>query len=1466
MNRPRTLLLPLLLSTALPSALAQTRRVMPTPQEFVTTQDDSLFSLTRSQDSVHEWEQAREELAQGSHQAAVERLHRVLLAENGGTVAIGPNRFLGLRSALVMEMANLPPAARAAYEELMRREAGALRDKDLAQLRAEQLRMLAERFPASKQGMAARLRLGDLALERGDGHEAAVHFSHAVEASAFGSDEERAAFSRLSCAEALARSGSLRNRSGLSEAEQAALRALPTSQDAADWNGIGGGGDGARLMAEPAGSPKSTFADSVQATNFDYGSGASFAMHATGGLDAIYVNTGMELLAFDPLRGQLVWGSQSPLRETSDGRGLREYANSVNPNLSLSAAVGDDVVIASLQVPDQTTSVRYQGAFTIMKRIPERRLFAFHRATGKLLWSHFDSLGGPIEQRYRSHATCGAPLVIGDTVYAPVHDRSGAIAFYVGAYDVRTGQPRWRRLVCSSQQEVNMFGNASQEFAASPLCERDGLLFGASNLGVCYALERDTGRIRWITSYDVVPMPPTQIQGQDPRPVFFHNSPPSVSSGVVAFTPLDSEFALGIDALTGELLWRIAHEAKANGPNDVRWLCGALGDEFVFSGAGVVAVKARPSAPLERPAAIRQVCPRDALFDDQDEFPRPALTEGRIWIPRQDSVRVVNPDGSRAQDAPQLTFAAPGNLLLVDGIAISLRNGAFEALADVAALRERSRKIMEASPDDPAAILRMCTLTAASGAGSEFEIEALCRRGVAASVAQGLPKEHPLHATFLRRLFDATIARAEQKRGADSLALLIDAREIAPDQTAFLRAQSLVLERSANDADALRRELSTLLQRGRGASYALPEALGPVDVDVYVAWRLARLCTDPAERLAAWQDLLMRHGKSALLRRTVGEVAHAEIAGILEANGRAAYASIEKAAAERLAAAGSDARALRVVCESYPHSDAARIAEQRLLDAAVESGDLATAIDVWSRNSRGEARHPGTVRRAAEAARIRGNLAFAHALMATLQGDTTASDWPSDNGKSYAEIAAAFAKAAAPESSSLRMSLPAAIVREMDNPAPPAQMRALPMRVVDGFSPPIPPMIYIGIEDQVRGLDLGDPALPTRFVHRTGGVERMWLCGGVLVVPSLERIDAIDARTGAAIWSLRQDETLHVCHGVLSGVLLVTQRRNDDRVTLSGIEPLTGREVFTRDFSGADYAPQPRPTATDLLLTRTQEGGPTTLLRIDPLTGRTTAAIGLGAELQQAAKAPPEVIQSPLLLQRFFGDAERVYVPLDGALRGDGAPALIAIAMDGSVAWQWTGKQGQSLAMEALRDGRIAVVAGGSPARGGRPAALGEAFVLDAKTGEQVRTIGLGNDIQVLNWRRLRTDAPAPDRLLLSDLDPDSGDRRLVCLPLVDGEEPFQTPAGSSSEDVLRTPWIRDGLLVYATQSRRSTGPVRLYALRTADRSSALPGGKTSLVVAATPRSAHELATAEAYTVLVTDSRLFLFGAGEEPK
>ena len=124
-----------------------------------------------------------------------------------------------------------------------------------------------------------------------------------------------------------------------------------------------------------------------------------------------------------------------------------------------------------------------------------------------------------------------------------------------------------------------MFGNARMEFAASPLCLNDGVIYGASNLGVAFAIDASAGETRWVGAYDVVRMPTASLRRQRDRAVYFMNNAPVVTDGVVCLTPLDSPYVLGIDCETGGTLWRISADAPVDGiENDVRWLCGVLDD------------------------------------------------------------------------------------------------------------------------------------------------------------------------------------------------------------------------------------------------------------------------------------------------------------------------------------------------------------------------------------------------------------------------------------------------------------------------------------------------------------------------------------------------------------------------------------------------------------------------------------------------------------------------------------------------------------------------------------------------------------------------------------------------------------------------------------------------------------------------------------------------------------------------
>jgi outer membrane protein assembly factor BamB len=1247
------------------------------------------------------------------------------------------------------------------------------------------------------------------------------------------------------------------------------LSALPSLGDGRCWPAMGGGPGGSQPMQDPVGRPEVRGSEDLGASGIDDSNAGNYAMHAVGDLEAVFVNRGTELLAYDPLRKAELWRSPSPLDDGVSGRsGIGDYGQALNPNMVLAAAVGGDVVVAALHVPDASTTVRFLSNYTIMSKLPDRRLFAFDRHTGKMLWSHFDQLDGPVARRFHGHAACGPPLILGDTVYAPVQDRSGAIAFYVGAYDLRTGQPRWRRLVCSSQQEVNMFGNARREFAASPMCAKEGVLYGCSNLGVCYAVEQATGRLRWLTAYDVLRMPETQLHNQRERTVYFQNSAPVVADGVVACTPLDSDSALAIDIETGKQLWRLPWEAKASGNNYVRWLFGALDGEFLFAGAGVIAVVARANAPK-----VRLVRGREYLLSDEyGDCPRPAVSSRWIYYPGPGRLSVFDREGNLAPNSGELQLRPPGgNLLLVDGILVSLSNHGIEVAFDPAALAARSQQLVHDHPDEPDAILQACTLRAGLGGDDEnaqAELGKLYRSGLEACVRRGLPAGQPPRSTFQRQLFLAALQQADRSNGAARLQRLQEARQLAPDGAAFVRAEAEILVAVASDTAAVLRELDLLAARAGDRTGEFRDAGGTVPVAAYVLWRRANLLPQPADRVQAWQQLLEEHPTAQIRHAAVPDLATAAIADLIKQHGRGVYAAIEQRAAAELAAAGRDAARLGAIGARFPHSDAAARAGARLLDLAVEQGDLGRAIEVLAVAQRDGDVAPGLLRRVLLAAEGRGNHALARALRDRLlaTAGAVASDWPADGGKAYAQLGDKLL--AEPELAAMPPLLPPdAVLATIPNPSPRAIPRLLPTTVVEGFAYRLDtPAYWLTASEpkQLRAVDVDDPRHPTLFWHDVGQfAEHLWLCGSTLVVFDTNQVVALDYRSGEVRWQLPAEGFFYECFGIVQGVLLLKRQGGgaeggDPR--LFGFEPSTGRALFERVLPTGESQTPPKAAGGALLWLRAPapaDGAPSIEV-IDPLSGRSRRSVPLGAEALREIGAAPDLLRHALLPQALdlAADQERVYVKVEPPMT-NGEPRVVALRADGSVAWRWKGVAGRRL-MAAVRGDRVVLAEGVPlfPQHRLDRSAKARVLVLGAADGNVRREVPLGEDFVLRNWQPSRFETPAPPSLLGEDRDPQNGDRRFVCIAIDDGGPTFLEPFGVSDDDVLNEPLLDRDLLLFGHRQDRG-GDVRLHALHLPDRTGALAGGKKFLRLRG---PVTWMGRAGAYTVVVGQDGLTLLG------
>ena len=81
------------------------------------------------------------------------------------------------------------------------------------------------------------------------------------------------------------------------------------------WPAIGGGRSGATPMAEPVGNPAPFWRHQVIAPGFERREKGQLSMFTVGDLDGMFVNTGRDLIAFDPLRKEIKWISASPVRD-----------------------------------------------------------------------------------------------------------------------------------------------------------------------------------------------------------------------------------------------------------------------------------------------------------------------------------------------------------------------------------------------------------------------------------------------------------------------------------------------------------------------------------------------------------------------------------------------------------------------------------------------------------------------------------------------------------------------------------------------------------------------------------------------------------------------------------------------------------------------------------------------------------------------------------------------------------------------------------------------------------------------------------------------------------------------------------------------------------------------------------------------------------------------------------------------
>ena len=1406
-----------------------------------------LFSLPRSQDDIYEWKQAKADLEAGRTALAVERLHKLRATGRPGVVPLDEvgESFRGLHTAVLMTLRDLDGEAREAYEQLTRLEAGRLLRTAFVGARPEQLKTLAEGFAGSHPGIRARLRLGDLALESGDGITAEFHYRAALDSMPSKSEQRSQAAARMWAAQVVA--------GGLSHAtpETPALRrvsdevslALPRlTNSRAMWTAYGGGGNGRGQMTSPLGNLRLQQRIDLEPNGYR---GRSYPMHAVGDLSGIIVNDGVSISCYDPLSGQMIWETPGPLADAPHE--LEKYLRAVNRDTVLAAACNADVVVGALHVPGAGQNTRYRN-IDVIRHIPRRKLFAVDRATGKRLWSHWDHLDGPIASRFEGHDAAGPPLIYGDTVYVPSHDQTGAVSYYLTAYDLHTGNTRWRQLVCSSQGEVNMFGNSRREYTASPLAVADGMLVGTTNLGVCFAADAATGSLRWVTAYEVIPLPETRLTDQQDRRVLFANNPAVVTDGVVACTPLDSAYAIAFDIETGRMLWRMYHRSPTQRSNDIHWLLGSQGDEFLFSGLGVVAVQARPKSSSGQPA-VRRVRSAESLGLPSDTMisprtiPRGAISEELIYYTSPAGLRVFDQKGDAAVPKLAAGSEALGNLLLVDGILVSLRDSQLDFYYDRERLIRAARERVRLDRDDIGALLRLASLVRGGAAGdtssaASEQTEKLLREGLQVAARTGISQRAPIYRRIAGELFRlgeqrARDLRAEQPRAA--LELMRRTRDEALQPEEWLQAQDTILSWVQKDRASYLTELALMSERHGAHLHRFPDQR-PVPVAAYSLWQSATHTLDPKAAVGFSQQLIDRFPDVILDGKPAGEIASDRQFELITGHGAAVYTAIEQRAQAELVASGDDPERLTKLSSMFPHSDAARKALAMVMDHAMATDDFSAAARCYARAAaRGHA-DASITRRMVAAALTAGNrplaAQLAERLVATHPNAT--SDFKPDRGQPMSE-----ALAATPSLNRYtppQLERPIGLIARKESGAATLGLRLCEIEVADGFASPASVPVLVSVDG--RRLEAFDPAdgramfdrllFSSPFQYQEG--EALLLCSDTLVLPELDRVRGVDAQTGELKWAISdgQDRML-VNLGTQGGVLHLFSELRDagDGGALLGIEPLTGTVLFRHEFPVTAESTAPASSGGGLWVFRAGTGDASSeLRRFDAITGQLSHRITLDEPLLKRLGLENRQIRSwaaHLLHKTLFADDRHVYLPLDGSDRTP--PRVAAVDYKGRERWLWRGMRDREIPMVAQRGDEIVILERGI--RGSR------LVILNRNSGALRRERQLGSALSIRNWSRTERSRQAPNPLLLVDHGPNL-QIDLTCYFLEGSSGSFRHSLHGRHEHVVWEPLITEDFVAIAAR-RRDDAQLALFVLNPDTRKSVLPDRKNYLRIPGNP-------------------------------
>ncbi|HZU98347.1 MAG TPA: PQQ-binding-like beta-propeller repeat protein [Planctomycetota bacterium] len=308
----------------------------------------------------------------------------------------------------------------------------------------------------------------------------------------------------------------------------------------------------------------------------------------------------------------------------------RDYSDD-NPNVQFGAAIEHGILIAPFVAVVQDDQ-SFRG-IPIRVKIPLRKLGGFDIERWRWKWTHRDLL----VNTELDHASFPVgPICSDGDCFVAAFKIEGFVHCYAVCFDADTGAKRWATWIASGQVEQTMFGEHAREPLCAPVAVGEGRVFDATQMGCVAALDQDTGRLRWVSEYDQIIVNSAKGYYPDPRNIIWENNAPVVDEGVVVVTPMDSEYAYGFKATTGEQVWRLSN--KRNGadgfrPNyELHYLVGAADGRVVFAGGQrIVCLDIKTGARKWTVELERRVVAG-----------RGVIGAGKVYVPTTETIEVVN--------------------------------------------------------------------------------------------------------------------------------------------------------------------------------------------------------------------------------------------------------------------------------------------------------------------------------------------------------------------------------------------------------------------------------------------------------------------------------------------------------------------------------------------------------------------------------------------------------------------------------------------------------------------------------------------------------------------------------------------------------------------------------------------------------------------------------------------------------